>query len=168
MNSQLVSALSSQCPFPLQVSEGGCQLSFNMFVYMFPRVEKFVQKGMRTRKCFNWKFRCDVLLFLFEACKFLCVLEEKTKQWHVWKALLALSFLESSMVIAMCHTYYSSSGKGEAIGYTLFNSRIHLDAVAERDALVNLRFWLVAVVGGSVAVFGMVANGLLARLFVTS
>uniref|UniRef100_A0A915DIX0 G protein-coupled receptor n=1 Tax=Ditylenchus dipsaci TaxID=166011 RepID=A0A915DIX0_9BILA len=70
-------------------------------------------------------------------------------------------------VIAMCHTYYSSSGKGEAIGYTLFNSRIHLDAVAERDALVNLRFWLVAVVGGSVAVFGMVANGLLARLFVS-
>lgn len=35
-------------------------------------------------------------------------------------------------------------------------------------ALVSARFWLVAAIGGSVALFGVVANGMLAKLFVTN
>src|SRR5688572_15549703 len=72
----------------------------------------------------------------------------------------------------MCHGYYSASSSTN-VGLSVFDKRNGHNSMGfesnqlNDESLLGTRFWLVAVLGGSLAIFGIVANGLLARLFVS-
>lgn len=67
----------------------------------------------------------------------------------------------------MCHDHFESS-RASVANYSLFDVKHRRSAEAfPNHRLLGSRFALVVMAGGSLAVFGVLANALLARLFVS-
>ncbi|KAI1715671.1 G-protein coupled receptor daf-37 [Ditylenchus destructor] len=66
----------------------------------------------------------------------------------------------------MCHAYSHKTTNSDELGFKLFDHHAARHAHSHND-LLGSRFWLVVVAGGTLALYGVVANALLARLFVS-
>ncbi|KAI1725115.1 G-protein coupled receptor daf-37 [Ditylenchus destructor] len=66
----------------------------------------------------------------------------------------------------MCHAYSHKTTNSDELGFKLFDHHAARHDHSHDD-LLGSRFWLVVVAGGTLALYGVVANALLARLFVS-